>query len=198
MLFLEPQIIPLIEGELLFFESLFTPTQRAHYFLQLMETINWQEEEIQLFGKVHRVPRLVAWYGDEGASYRYAGVQHEPQKWTNTLLELKQVVREKAGVDFNSVLLNLYRNGHDKMGWHSDDEKELGKNPTIASLSFGATRRFDLRYKKDKTQKVQLPLTDGSLLIMRGATQHFWQHQIPAQKRVVAPRINLTFRQILL
>lgn len=172
------------------------------YLSQLQQDIAWQQKSIRIFGKTVPQPRLVAWYGDPGASYRYSGLTWEPLAWTEPLRSLKSQVEVAASslvgqpVPFNSVLLNLYRDGQDSMGWHSDDEPELGRNPAIASLSLGATRRFDLRHRRDRTIKQQIALTHGSLLVMAGATQHHWQHQIAKTKRVQEPRINLTFRYV--
>ena len=169
---------------------------------QLMTEIDWQQRSIKLFGKTIPQPRLVAWYGDPGASYTYSGLTWEPLPWTETLRSLKQEVEAAVGgylnsnPSFNSVLLNLYRTGQDSMGWHSDDEPELGRNPIIASLSLGATRRFSLQHKSQKQLKHKLDLTHGSLLIMAGETQHYWRHQVAKTTRVPSPRINLTFRTV--
>ena len=149
-----------------------------------------------MFGKWVDQPRLVAWYGDPGARYKYSGLIVEPQSWTNELLTLKAQVEAASECAFNSVLLNWYRDGRDSMGWHSDDERELGLHPTIASVSLGTERRFLLRRKDDHTCKHEFLLKNGSLIVMRGATQHFWQHQVPKSLRVSQGRINLTFRAI--
>lgn len=150
-----------------------------------------------MFGKWIDQPRLTAWYADPGLSYTYSGLEWEPMEWNDILLDLKSIVENYAQYSFNSVLLNLYRDGKDSMGWHSDDEPELGKNPVIASLSFGQSRMFHLKHRFDKsTEKVRMELVNGSLLVMRGTTQHFWHHQIPKSKRPLQTRINLTFRQI--
>jgi len=143
----------------------------------------------------HSLP-LGAWYGDEGTGYTYSGIENHPLPWTPALLEVKRAVDVTAGVTFNSVLLNRYRTGKDSVAWHSDDEKEFGENPIIASVSFGSTRTFQLKHKKRKDQKASVELSHGSLLIMRGATQHNWVHQIPKTAKDVAERVNLTFRVV--
>lgn len=194
-----PEIIniPVDNGEILFIEN-FLSSQEANLFIQkLKNTIRWRQESIKMYGKVYPVPRETAWYGEEGRNYAYSGIMCNPLTWTQELLELKSRIESFfSGEQFNSVLLNKYRNGNDKVSWHSDDEKELGVNPTIASVSLGATRRFDLRHKHDKAKTIKLNLTSGSLLIMKGELQHYWEHQIPQQKLIVEERINLTFRKI--
>ena len=148
-----------------------------------------------MFGRTVRVPRLVCWYGNRNAIYRYSGVEHIPHPWTKSLSELKTRIETFTQRTFNSVLGNLYRNGYDSMGWHSDDEKELGPNPFIASISLGSTRLFKVRHKSSKEQ-IKLLLPHGSLLTMSGPFQHHWQHSIPKTSAPIAPRINLTFRDI--
>jgi alkylated DNA repair dioxygenase AlkB len=150
-----------------------------------------------LWNKEHLQPRLSAWHGDAGARYSYSGVMLEPHRWTDTLLRIKEDVEHATGQRFNSVLLNLYRNEGDSVGWHSDNETELGSRPVIASLSLGETRRFKLRHKTRKDQKtISLALTDGSLLVMSGTTQKFWRHAIDKEREPKDARINLTFRNI--
>ncbi|GAA4829533.1 alpha-ketoglutarate-dependent dioxygenase AlkB [Algivirga pacifica] len=189
--------ISLGDGELLYDPNFLSPEEADTYIHQLMEEIIWKQEEIKLFGKVHPLPRKTAWYGDKGITYTYSGLQNQPERWSPTLLTLKERIENLLeGPTFNSVLLNWYRDGNDKMGWHSDDEPSLGRNPVIASISLGAPRFFDLRHKKDKTRKHRLELTSGSLLVMQGELQHHWVHQVPVQKRVKEGRINLTFRDI--
>ena len=159
--------------------------------------IRWQQDWIKLYGKKMPLPRLTAWYGDAGKTYTYSGITSHPQPWNDGLLYLKKAVERVAQTRFNSVLLNWYRDGDDHMGWHADDEPELGQNPTIASVNFGASRDFVLRRKDAPAQKIKIPLKHGSLLIMQGALQHFWQHAVPKRKRVRQSRFNLTFRQIV-
>ncbi len=164
--------------------------------------INWTHNQIKIFGKQLFEPRFSAWYGDENAAYSYSGLKLKPNTWNEKLLFIKNEIEklmEIENVKFNSVLLNWYRDGQDSMGWHSDNEKELGQNPVIGSVNLGATRRFILRQidtTKDKKDKVEFPLTNGSVLIMAGEIQHFWQHSVPKETKVKENRINLTFRVI--
>lgn len=191
------EVISLQDGEILFMRNFFTPTEAKNYFELLQNNINWKQEEVKFYGKTFPVPRKTAWYGYEGFNYSYSGITCFPEIWTKELLEIKKEIEKFIpDEDFTSVLLNLYNNGNDKMGWHADDEKELGINPTIASVSLGETRRFDIKHKQNPELHYKFELTSGSLLIMRGALQHHWVHQIPAQKKVKEPRINLTFRTI--
>ncbi|TFF34645.1 alpha-ketoglutarate-dependent dioxygenase AlkB family protein [Mucilaginibacter psychrotolerans] len=162
----------------------------------LKANIEWNQETIQMYGKLLNQPRLTAWYGDNGKTYAYSGKKYAPQPWTDELLFIKSRVDYAAGVTFNSVLLNLYRNGNDSMAWHADDEPELGVNPIIASVSFGQARRFHVRHKIDKKEKHSVELENGSLLIMKGDLQHQWEHQVPKSTKALKERINLTFRVI--
>ena len=191
------EVISLPDGEILFMRNFLPASEAKHYFDLLQNNINWKQEEVKFYGKTYPVPRKTAWYGYEGFNYSYSGITCFPEIWIKELLEIKsQIERFIPEEDFTSVLLNLYNNGNDKMGWHADDEKELGINPTIASVSLGETRRFDIKHKQNKDLQFKFELTSGSLLIMRGALQHNWLHQIPKQKKVKDPRINLTFRTI--
>jgi alkylated DNA repair dioxygenase AlkB len=191
------ELISLQDGEILFMRNFFTSSEAKNYFELLQNNINWKQEEVKFYGKTFPVPRKTAWYGYEGFNYSYSGITCFPEIWTKELLEIKKEIEKFIpDEDFTSVLLNLYNNGNDKMGWHADDEKELGINPTIASVSLGETRRFDIKHKQNPELHYKFELTSGSLLIMRGALQHHWVHQIPAQKKVKDPRINLTFRTI--
>lgn len=158
--------------------------------------INWKQDFIKFFGKIHPLPRLTAWYGDPGASYAYSGIRSDPNPWNEGLLYLKQKLELALGVDFNSVLLNWYRDGSDSLNWHADDEKELGSEPTIASVSFGAPRDFLFRSKDSNKTDVSLTLENGSLVVMKGKTQQNWVHSIPKRKGVRGSRFNLTFRYI--
>lgn len=160
------------------------------------KNIQWTQDIIKMYGKEIHCPRYSAWYGDEGKNYSYSGIKLSPNPWNEGLIDLKQKINQVAQTEFNSVLLNWYRDGEDYMGWHSDNEKELGTNPIIASLNFGATRRFLFRNKNNKTQKIEFHLKNGSLLIMKGAIQHFWEHAAPKERAVKKSRINLTFRII--
>ena len=162
----------------------------------LLEQTPWQQPQVRLYGREHPVPRLVAWYGDAEAGYRYSGLTHQPLPWTPLLAEIRARLVATLGQPLNGVLLNYYRDGQDSMGWHSDDEAELGANPLIASLNLGATRRFDLRRKGQSRIEHSLSLNHGSLLVMGGPTQHYWQHQVAKTRSPCAPRLNLTFRLI--
>ncbi|HEY6882336.1 MAG TPA: alpha-ketoglutarate-dependent dioxygenase AlkB [Polyangiales bacterium] len=162
----------------------------------LLGEVPFAARAIRLFGREVMQPRLVAFLGDPGAAYTYSGVRHEPAPWTPTLTALREQLSARTGLAFNAVLCNLYRDGRDSMGWHSDDEPELGPVPLVASLSFGAVRRFTLRHRT-REHKHELALTHGSLLLMRGTTQRFYRHAVPKQPTLVEPRINLTFRRIL-
>jgi len=157
--------------------------------------LSWRQEEIRLFGRAVLQPRLSCWYGDMGADYSYSGLQLQPLPWHPQLLELQQRLQYRLGVPFNSVLANAYRDGRDSMGWHSDDEKELGAEPVIASISLGAGRRFLVRSKKGSAV-ASLQLEHGSLLVMRGRSQKDYRHSVPKTTRPVGLRINLTFRQV--
>ena len=158
--------------------------------------IHWKQDFITLYGKRSPLPRLTSWYGDSGIPYTYSGIKSAPNAWNKGLLSIKQKVEERAGALFNSVLLNWYRDGEDKISWHADDEPELGHSPTIASVSFGATRDFLIRNNDDHSLKLTFPLRHGSLLVMGGELQHYWQHSVPPRKNAAGSRFNLTFRQI--
>lgn len=163
----------------------------------LLAPINWQTHRIRMFGKWVDSPRLSCWIGDPQARYRYSGTTFEPQPWPVALLALRERLQDELGVPFNSVLANQYRDGRDAMGWHSDDEPELGAEPVIASVSLGAARRFVLRRRDDHAVRQVLMLEPGSLLVMRGQSQRDWQHALPRTAKPVGPRINLTFRQVV-
>ena len=164
------------------------------YFEVLMVTVPWRHDELVMFGKPVVTARKVAWYGDSDFSYTYSGTTKQALPWTRELAKLKQLVEERTGDSFNSCLLNLYHSGSEGMGWHSDDEKEIARNSSIASISFGAERRFDFRHKRTK-ETVSILLEHGSLLVMKGETQTHWQHRLPPAKKVTEARINLTFRK---
>ena len=177
----------------------FFPKPTADRLLQeLMEKIEWTQNKIRFYGKESLVPRLEAWYGDHGKSYAYSGIQMNPKPWTKELVEIKEAIEKEASVPFNSVLINYYRDGKDRVAWHSDDEKELGQNPIIGSVSLGAERKFKLRHKKYKENglKTEIMLQHGSFLLMKGPTQHHWMHEIPRTAKPIGSRINLTFRII--
>ena len=192
------------DAGLLYWPGAFAADEAAELFAELRTEIDWQSEEIVIFGAKRRVPRLIAWHGDPDASYVYSGVGHEPRPWTPTLERIRQRIADRLALSdsplaaaFNSVLLNLYRDGRDGMGWHADDEPELGIEPVIASVSLGAVRRFVLRHRRRRDRKIDLALPAGSLLVMYGATQRCWVHALPKTMRPVGERINLTFRRIV-
>ena len=194
----KPGEINLPDAELCYYPELF-PTIEADTLLDsLKDEIEWTQNTIRFYGKESLVPRLEAWYGDPGKSYAYSGIHMDPKPWTKELITIKQTIEPLAGVIFNSVLINYYRDGKDRVAWHSDDEKELGKNPVIGSVSLGAERKFKLRHKHYKTNglKHEIMLRHGSFLLMKGATQHHWMHEIPRTAKPIGPRINLTFRII--
>jgi alkylated DNA repair dioxygenase AlkB len=190
--------IPIQDGEALLVEHFLTSAEAERLFLHLRKQVTWRRQIIKIYGKVHPLPRESAWFGDPESKYFTSGFIRNISPWMPELIDLKNRI-EKAFPDlqFNNVLLNKYHNGTDKVGWHSDNDKEFGVNPVIASLSLGATRRFDIRHKTDKTKLIRINLNAGSLLIMKGAMQHNWEHQIPQQKHVTGERINLTFRKIM-
>lgn len=185
--------IPVPDGELSWLEQLPLAQGNDEVLSRLIAETAWRAESITLWGKRHLQPRLTAWHGD--ARYSYSGLDLAPLPFTPLLHQVKAAVESASGHTFNSVLLNYYRDGRDSMGMHSDDEPELGRNPVIASVSFGAVRTFILRHKQSR-QTVKLDLASGSMLLMRGTTQHFWLHGINKTARVTGPRVNLTFRFI--
>jgi alkylated DNA repair dioxygenase AlkB len=161
-----------------------------------ISTIPWTQEIIKMYGKLMKTPRLTAWYGDNDKDYTFSGTKYHPIPWTDELLMIRNRIEPIAGIRFNSVLLNYYRDGNDSVAWHSDDEYELGTNPVIASVSFGQVRRFDVRHKRDHERKYSIYLENGSLLLMKGNLQHDWEHQIPKSNKSLKARVNLTFRVI--
>jgi len=190
-------VIDLPDGALRLWPAAFETVEAGELFAGLRHGIDWQQEEIAIFGARRPVPRLVAWHGDPAAHYTYSGTAHSPRSWTPPLQRVRELTERLTGATFNAVLLNLYRDGRDGMGWHSDDEPELGPAPVIASVSLGATRRFCLRHRRRKALKLDLSLGHGSLLLMAGSTQRHWVHAVPKTSRPVGERINLTFRRVL-
>jgi len=182
-------------GEYLFYPDFLSKSESDNYFHLLKNEILWKQESMNMYGKQVMFPRLTAWYGDNDKPYTFSGITLRPHSWTKELFEIKNKIEPFANTQFNSVLLNQYRNGNDSISWHTDAEKELGLNPIIGSVNFGATRKFQLRHIKTK-EKIEIELTHGSLLIMQGELQHFWQHQVPKTTQEVSERINLTFRVI--
>ena len=184
------------DGTLNYYGSVFSSLDSTNYFDALLNTIEWKNDEIILFGKKIVTKRKVAWYGDSGIEYTYSNTTKKALSWTKELREIKLLIEEQIGSTFNSCLLNLYHSGEEGMGWHSDDEKELEKNGTIASVSFGAERKFSFKHKKDQTT-FSILLENGSLLVMKDEIQLFWQHKLAPTKMVKSARINLTFRRVL-
>lgn len=185
----------ILNGEFIFLPDFFTQSEGGVFFQKLKSQIEWKQESMYMYGKKINFPRLTAWYGDNDKPYSFSGITLSPKVWNEELVSIKSKIEPIAKVEFNSVLLNRYRDGNDSISWHTDAEKELGINPVIASVNFGATRKFQLRHIKTK-EKLEFELTHGSLLIMQGELQHFWQHQVPKTGQKVGERINLTFRVI--
>lgn len=188
--------ISIPDSDILHFNGLFGSSDADDLFARLKTEIQWQQEKIKLYGQVHDLPRLTAWYGDPDKTYTYSGIVVDSLPWTQSLLEIKGKIEEISGVTFNSVLLNRYRNGADSVSWHADDERELGENPVIGSVSFGEVRPFQLKHKTED-EKTKILLGHGSYLLMQGPTQRYWLHQIPKSKKILSERINLTFRRIV-
>lgn len=185
-----------IPGEAFFYPGFFTKEESDQYFNDLSRQVAWKQEPIQVFGKTILQPRFTAFYGDEEASYRYSGITAEAIPWIDVLSQLKENIATKFDAQFNTCMLNHYRDGADSMGWHRDNEKSLGKYPFIASVSFGASRIFQFRHYLDKLPIISVELSHGSLLIMKAETQHLWEHRLPKTIQPVGPRINLTFRLV--
>ncbi len=194
--FQQEQYLDLPDADILYYPSFLSDEEAAHYLNIFQNEIAWQQDAIKIFGKTYQQPRLTALYGEKDKHYSYSNITMNTTAFTKTLLEIKNKIEEKCNASFNVVLLNLYRDGNDSNGWHSDDEKELGVNPFIASLSLGEDRFFHLRHKQNKKLRHKMKLNNGSLLLMKGTTQECWQHQIPKTKKAVNTRINLTFRFI--
>ncbi len=187
---------PLADAEVRFAPHWLPAELAADLLERLIAEVDWRREELRIFGRVNEVPRRIAWQGEPGTAYRYSGVTHVAEGWTPTVRELHdRLEAELAGARFNGVLLNLYRDGNDAMGWHADDERELGDRPIIASISLGAPRSFRMR-RRDKSASFDRELGSGSLLVMSGSAQQHWQHCLPRRKRITDPRVNLTFRDL--
>lgn len=188
------KVYNLPDADIKLYENLFSKEECIRILLSLQKNINWQQDQIKLYGKTFDLPRLTSYYGDNDKSYSYSGIQMHPNPWNKDLLFIKNKIEERAGVKFTSCLLNYYRSGKDSMGWHQDNEKELEQNPVIGSVSFGETRMFQLKHLKLKDiNTVQIPLKDGDFLLMKGSTQHLWKHCIPKTTKAIKERINLTF-----
>jgi len=181
------------DGEAIYHREILNAAEADHYFNTLLNTVGWQNDEVVIFGKRIVTKRQVAWYADACYNYTYSNTTKEALPWTKELLELKQLAEKLSGHTYNSCLLNLYHDGDEGMGWHSDNEKELKKDGAIASLSFGAERKFVFKHR-DSKEKVEVMLAHGSMLVMKGTTQTHWLHSLPKSKKVITPRVNLTFR----
>jgi alkylated DNA repair dioxygenase AlkB len=191
------EILPMQDADVSFAPKIEIPRDLAKVLRELIAEIPWRAEKVTVWGKKFDQPRLIAWYGDDGRKYTYSGIEMDPSAWSPLLLMLKSAVERVAGVSFNSALLNYYRNEQDSMGFHSDDEPELGPHPVIASLSLGEERTFVFKHKTSEILRpVKLRLTSGSLLLMKGSTQKNWKHGIQKEKTPCGPRVNITFRQI--
>ena len=178
-------------------EDFFNSVDSKKLLKKFISKLPWESMIIKMFGKDTKIPRLQCWIGDEGCEYRYSGKQLNRQIWSQDLIMIRKKIYEELNIDFNSVLANYYRDGKDSMGWHSDDEKELGPNPTIASISFGSERDLVFRNKISK-ETLAIPQTNGSLILIDGETQKNWQHSIKKTQKLIGPRINLTFRNIII
>lgn len=192
--FQEPIVFIVPDAEIILYPNFLGQEKAVDFFQKLQSEIPWQQDSITVYGKTHAQPRLTALFGNEGKPYAYSNIVMQPHPWTPLLTFLKEEIEAVCEERFTTVLLNLYRNGQDSNGWHADNEKELGRNPVIASLSLGAERMFHLQHNTIKDAKLKINLTPGSLLVMKGTTQHFWKHQIPKTTKPIGPRINLTFR----
>lgn len=189
------ELLP-FDGSAVLHEQFLDPDFAVRAFDELLRTNAWEEHDIVVFGQRHREPRLSTWHADGGKEYEYSGLLRTPLPLTPLLNDVRSRCESVSGASFNSVLVNLYRDGKDGVGWHADNEAVNGREPTIASVSLGATRRFDLRHRESK-ETVKVDLHSGSLLVMSGLSQHCWVHQVAKTKQVVGPRINLTFRRVL-
>lgn len=185
------------QADVWYYRHAFSADESKHFFELLHKEIEWRADQVRIFGKWIDQPRLTALYAENSHPYTYSGLTLRPTPFTPLLDTILTRVKAVTAHDFSSCLLNLYRDGNDSNGWHADDEKELGKNPVIASVSFGQDRIFHFRHKNDRSLKTKVVLENGSILLMKGSTQHHWQHQLPKSKRKMDPRINLTFRNIL-
>ncbi|NKI33454.1 alpha-ketoglutarate-dependent dioxygenase AlkB family protein [Croceivirga thetidis] len=188
--------LQLPDAEIKYFPNFLDTKTADEYFRKLKSQISWQQDNIKVFGKIYQQPRLTALYGNNGRPYSYSNITMQPKEFPKELNELLHLVEQKSGLNFTTCLLNLYRDGKDSNGWHADNEKELGENPPIASISLGQPRFFHLKHNTNKELRHKILLEHGSLLLMTGKTQHFWKHQIPKTAKPVDERINLTFRII--
>ena len=187
--------IKIQNGEYIYIPKFFSKIEADNFLNAFEKSIEWKQEEMFMYGKKVKFPRLTSWYGDSDRPYSFSGINLQPHPWSPELLSIKEKIEPKYKTSFNSVLLNLYRDGNDSISWHTDAEKELGENPVIASVNFGAERVFQLKHQ-ETGERIDLTLEHGSLLIMKGELQHYWKHQIPKTKKKLGKRINLTFRII--
>jgi alkylated DNA repair dioxygenase AlkB len=176
--------------------GIFGPEQSKYLMQKFIDEMPWQQKVIKMYDKHLLTPRLTVWVGDPGANYTFSGEKYDPLPWTEELQTIRERVQILSGVNFNSVLLNYYRDGNDSVAWHSDNEDELGKHPVVASVSFGQVRSFDIRKKKDHAQKYSIKLEDGSYLLMKGDLQENWEHRVAKSTKPMKERVNLTFRVI--
>lgn len=187
----------LMDAELRYYQCFLSEEEANYYYNTLFDSIPWRQDNVKVFGKVYEQPRLTSLHSNNLSTYSYSSLTLQPQPMTAALLKLLNLIKKVSDHDYNCVLLNLYRNGSDSNGWHADNEKELGKNPQIASFSFGASRFFHFKHRRLKEERYKMELRHGSLLLMEGAMQEHWLHQIPKTKKQIEPRINLTFRKII-
>ncbi|MFH4967941.1 alpha-ketoglutarate-dependent dioxygenase AlkB [Gaetbulibacter sp. M240] len=192
----EWQELKMPDAEVIYYPQFFSPSQSDLLFQDLLNMTPWQQDTITVFGKTHLQPRLTAFFADNDKVYKYSNITMSPHPFKGNLKQIKERLESILGIEFTSCLANLYRDGQDSNGWHADDEKSLGENPVIASVSFGDERKFNFKHRNNSSLKETLILEHGSLLVMKGKTQHFWLHQIPKTRKPVGKRINLTFRII--
>lgn len=193
----EKQHFILPNAELIYVPDFFNSQEADNYYRIIKDQTNWQHDDITVFGKTYKQPRLTALFGETNQTYSYSNITMHPEAFTKNLLNIKSKVEKFSEEKFNTLLINLYRDGNDSNGWHADNEKELGKNPIIASVSFGEERPFHFKHRTITTERHKLILEHGSLLLMKGEMQHYWLHQITKTKRKIQPRINLTFRRLI-
>lgn len=192
------EVVPLPDADVFRIPGLFTQAESDAWFAACRADLPWRQEHVTLFGREIASPRLTAWHGDPGATYRYSGLTFDPQPWTPALQAIRDRLEAALGAGFNGVLANLYRDGSDSMGWHSDDERELGPDPVIASVSFGATRRFALRHRAGRERGAAvIELEHGSVVVMAGATQRHYRHAVAKTRRRCGPRLNLSYRAVV-
>ncbi|MEB8347431.1 alpha-ketoglutarate-dependent dioxygenase AlkB [Flavobacteriaceae bacterium KMM 6898] len=196
-LFTEPLRLELPDADITYYPHFLDPKKADAYFESFKNTIPWHQDDIRIFGKTHSQPRLTALFGNNGKPYSYSNITMQPHSFTQELLDIKEKIEVISKNKFTSCLLNLYRDGKDSNGWHADNEKELGKNPVIASITLGQERIFHLKHRQHTGLKHKLLLENGSLLLMKGTTQHHWLHQIPKTAISISERINLTYRVII-